>query len=153
MTTNLVLKSQNSISYASGVAKFKVFWSQFLDDPDAHYLVSFSFITELTNTLGGEHLYTLSLDNLGSTLKNIEGGEFNSGTSRDIGFIYADELGAAGSAVVTGHRLRAEFSTNPPVTLIGRPNANILEVAFRDLDGLLSQKTPQFLLFLRFEKI
>jgi hypothetical protein len=50
-------------------------------------------------------------------------------------------------------RLRAEFSTNPPVNLIGRPTQDILEIAFRDITGTLLAKTPQFVLFLRFEKV
>ena len=149
MTTNLVLKSQNSLSYASGVAKFKVFWNQFLDDPYAEYLVSFSFITELTNTLNETDLYALSLDNIGTTMKNIEGGNLNSGTSREIGWVKSEELHSAGAE----HRLRADYSANPPVNIVGRPNSDILEVSFRDLDGALSAKTPQFLLFLRFEKV
>jgi len=147
MTTNLVLKSQNSLSYASGVAKFKVFWNQFLEDPYAEYLVSFSFMSEVNNTLDETDLYALSLDNIGTTFKNIEGGELNSGTSREIGLIYSEEPHSSHA------RLRADYSTNPPVNIVGRPNANILEVAFRDLDGVLSAKSPQFVLFLRFEKI
>ena len=149
MTTNLVLRSQNSLSYASGVAKFKVFWNQFLEDPYAEYLVSFSFITELTIDLDSADLYTLSLDNIGTTMKNIEGGNLNSGTSREIGWVKTEELHAGGAE----HRLRADYTSNPPVNIVGRPNSNILEVAFRDLDGVLSAKTPQFLLFLRFEKV
>ncbi len=147
MTTNLVLKSQNSLSYASGVAKFKVYWNQFLEDPYAEYLVSFSFMSEVNNTLDETDLYALSLDNIGTTFKNIEGGELNSGTSREIGLVYSEEPHSSHA------RLRADYSTNPPVNIVGRPNANILEVAFRDLDGVLSAKTPQFVLFLRFEKI
>ena len=147
MTTNLVLKSQNSLSYASGVAKFKVYWNQFLEDPYAEYLVSFSFMSEVNNTLDETDLYALSLDNIGTTMKNIEGGELNSGTSREIGLIYSEEPHSSHA------RLRADYSTNPPVNIVGRPNANILEVAFRDLDGVLSAKTPQFVLFLRFEKV
>lgn len=147
MTTNLVLKSQNSLSYASGVAKFKVYWNQFLEDPYAEYLVSFSFMSEVNNTLDETDLYALSLDNIGTTMKNIEGGELNSGTSREIGIIYSEEPHSSHA------RLRADYSTNPPVNIVGRPNANILEVAFRDLDGVLSAKTPQFVLFLRFEKV
>ena len=147
MTTNLVLKSQNSLSYASGVAKFKVYWNQFLEDPYAEYLVSFSFMSEVNNTLDETDLYALSLDNIGTTMKNIEGGELNSGTSREIGIIYSEEPHSSHA------RLRADYSTNPPVNIVGRPNANILEVAFRDLDGVLSAKTPPFVLFLRFEKV
>lgn len=147
MTTNLVLRSQNSMSYASGKAQFKVHWAQFLEDPRGEYLVSFSFITEVNNTLNETDLYVLSLDNIGTTLKNIEGGNYNSATSREIGIIYSEEPHSSHA------RLRADYSTNPPVNIVGRPDADVLEVSFRDLDGNLSAKTPQFLLFLRFEKI
>ena len=145
MSVNLILNSSDSISYASGNAKFKVYWSQFLDDPDATYKVSFSFISAVDNTLDESDLYTLHLDNI-ATLKSISGGEYNSGTSKAIGFIYAEEPHSSHA------RLRAEVSTNPPVDLIGRPNEDILNVSFRDLDGVLLQKTPQFVCFIRFEK-
>ena len=104
-------------------------------------------MSEVNNTLDETDLYALSLDNIGTTFKNIEGGELNSGTSREIGLIYSEEPHSSHA------RLRADYSTNPPVNIVGRPNANILEVAFRDLDGVLSAKSPQFVLFLRFEKI
>jgi hypothetical protein len=145
MSVNLVLNSSDSISYASGRAQFKVHWSQFLDDPDATYKVSFSFITAVDANLDENDLYTLHLDNV-ATLKNISGGEYNSGTSKAIGFVYSEEPHSSHA------RLRAEFSTNPPVDLVSRPNEDILNVSFRDLDGVLLQKTPQFILFLRFEK-
>lgn len=145
MSVNLVLNSSDSISYASGRAQFKVHWSQFLDDPDATYKVSFSFITAVDANLNEDDLYTLHLDNV-ATLKNISGGEYNSGTSKAIGFVYSEEPHSSHA------RLRAEFSTNPPVDLVSRPNEDILNVSFRDLDGVLLQKTPQFILFLRFEK-
>ena len=145
MTLNLVLNSSDSISYASGRAQFKVHWSMFLDDPDATYKVSFSFISAVDATLDENDLYTMHLDNI-ATLKSISGGEYNSGTSKAIGFIYSEEPHSSHA------RLRAEASTNPPVDLIGRPNEDILRVSFRDLDGVLLQKTPQFVCFLRFEK-
>ena len=145
MTLNLVLNSSDSISYASGRAQFKVHWAQFLDDPDATYKVSFSFITAVDANLDENDLYTLHLDNV-ATLKSISGGEYNSGTSKAIGFVYSEEPHSSHA------RLRAEFSTNPPVDLVGRPNEDILNVSFRDLDGTLLQKTPQFVCFLRFEK-
>ena len=148
MTTNLVLKSTDSISYSSGRAQFRVSWAQYLDDPDAHYLVSFSFITELTNALGATDLYTLGLDNVGN-LKNIQGGNTSSSNTKDIGFVKVEELHSGGAE----HRLRADYSTNPPVTLIGRPTQDIFDLTFRDLTGALSAKTPQFVCFLRFEKI
>lgn len=145
MTLNLVLNSSDSIWYASGSARFKVHWSQFLDDPDATYKVSFSFISAVDATLDEDDLYTLHLDNV-ATLKSISGGEYNSGTSKAIGYIYAEEPHSSHA------RLRADVSTNPPVDLIGRPNEDLLTVSFRDLDGVLLQKTPQFVCFIRFEK-
>ncbi len=147
MTTNLVLRSQNSMSYASGKAQFKVHWAQFLEDPRGEYLVSFSFISEVNAALDQDDLYVLSLDNIGTTLKNIEGGNYNSATSREIGFILSEE------AAATHARLRADYAFNPPVNIVGRPDADVLEVSFRDLTGALSAKTPQFVLFLRFEKV
>ena len=149
MTTNLVLKSANAMSYASGKAQFKVSWAQFLEDPRGEYLVSFSFISEHSNALGEGDIFTLELTNIGSTLKNIEGGNFNSGTSRDIGFIFVDELHAAGAE----HKLQANYHTNPPVNIVGRPDSDILEVSFRDLTNTLTAKTPAFVLFLRFQKL
>jgi len=147
MTLNLVLKSSDSISYASGNAKFKVHWAQFLDDPDATYKVSFSFISDTDATLDQGDLYTFHLDNI-ATLKNITGGEFNSGTSKAIGYIFPTKQPSSAPHA----RLIAEVSTNPTVDLVGRPTEDILNVSFRDLDGVLLQKTPQFVCFLRFEK-
>jgi hypothetical protein len=147
MTCNIVLKSSDSISYASGRAKFKMNWAQFLADQDAEYKVTFSFITDTDSTLAQTDLYVLALDNIG-TLKTIQGGEFNSSITKQIGLIYPTKLPSSAPHA----RLFAEHSTNPPVNLIGRPTQDILEIAFRDLDGDLLQKTPQFVLFLRFEK-
>ena len=146
MTCNLVLKSEDSISYALGKAKFKMNWAQFLADSDAEYKVSFSFISAVDANLNEDDLYILALDNIG-TLKTIQGGEFNSSIGKEIGIVYSEEPHASHA------RLRANFSTNPPVNLVGRPTQDILEIAFRDLTGTLLAKTPQFVLFLRFEKI
>ena len=147
MTCNLVLKSADSISYAAGKASFKMNWAQFLADQDAEYKVTFSFITELTLNLNADDLYILALDNIG-TLKTIQGGEYNSSITKEIGWVKPDELHAAGAE----HRLTASYTDNPPVNLVGRPTQDILEIAFRDLTGALLAKTPQFVLFLRFEK-
>lgn len=148
MTTNLFLKSSDSLYYSAGRARFKVNWGQFLNDPQAEYKVSFSFITESTNTLDHTDLYTVSLETIGSTLKMIKGGQTNSSIVQEIGYVLSEDSHGGAEA-----RLRAEFSTNPPVNLASRPTADILEVAFRDETGALSSKTPAFLLFLRFEKI
>jgi len=148
MSVNLVLKSSDSISYASGKCSFLVKWAQFLDDHQK-YKVSFSFISEHSNTIDEGDIFTLELSNIGTTLKNIRGGETTSTTSREIGFIYVDELHSAGAE----HKLQANFNTNPPVDLVGRPNQDLLEISFRDLTGALTAKTPNFVLFLRFEAI
>ena len=50
-------------------------------------------------------------------------------------------------------RLKAEYSTNPPINLCNRPDQDILEISFKDITGALSQKSPAFVLFLRFEVI
>ena len=148
MTTNLVLKSNDSLFYSAGRARFKVNWGQFLDDPRAEYKVSFSFITESSTDLDHTDLYTLSLDVTGSTLKMIKGGETNSSCVQDIGIVYSEDTHGGGLA-----HLKADFSTNPPVNLASRPTADIFEVSFRDTTGSLSAKSPPFMLFLRFEKI
>ena len=51
--------------------------------------------------------------------------------------------------------LQASYSTNPPVTIQGRPEGNIITIAFRDLNKVKPIPTiiPKFVLFLRFEKI
>ena len=146
MTTNLVLKSANSMYYAGGKAQFKVNWAQFMSDPNAEYLVSFSFITAVDGGLNENDLYVLDLENIG-VLKNIEGGNFNSSTSRTLGFVYPEEPHSSHS------RIRAEYTSNPPVNIVGRPSSDILEIAWRDLTGALSAKSPAFVLFLRFEKL
>ena len=146
MTTNLYLNSNNALSYTAGKAIFKVSWVQYLSNHQ-NYKVSFSFMSVVDANLNEDDLYVLSLDNIGSTLKNIQGGNYNSSTSREVGFIYSEEPHSSHA------RLRAEFLSNPPVDCVGRPNQDLLEISFRDLSGALSQKTPQFVLFLRFEAI
>lgn len=146
MTTNLVLKSSDSLAYTAGRAQFRVSWAQYLDDPDAQYLVSFSFITAVDPALNEDDLYVLGLDNVG-TLKNIQGGNTSSSNTKDIGYLYPEEPHSSHA------RIRAEYSTNPPVTLIGRPSQDIFDLTFKDITGALSAKTPAFVCFLRFEKI
>ena len=147
MSVNLVLKSSDSISYASGKASFVVKWAQFLTTEHQHYKLSFSFITEVDGNLNEDDLYVLSLDNIGTTLKNLRGGQSTSTTSREVGFIYSEEPHSSHA------RLRAEFSSNPPVDLVGRPNQDLLEISFKDITGTLMEKTPAFVLFIRFEAI
>jgi len=145
MTTNLVLKSSDSLAYTAGRAQFRVSWAQYLDDPDAQYLVSFSFITAVDAALNEDDLYVLGLDNVG-TLKNIQGGNTSSSNTKDIGYLYPEEPHSSHA------RIRAEYSTNPPVTLCGRPTQDIFDLTFKDITGALSAKTPAFVCFLRFEK-
>ena len=147
MSINLVLNSRDSVYYAGGQAKFVTKWSQFPSENEK-YNVSFSFITEVDDDLDDEDLFTLSLDNIGSTIKNIRGGEYNSSTTSHIGYLLPEQPHSASRT-----RLRADHSSNPPVTIIGRPNNDLLEISFRDLTGTLLQKTPQFILFIRFEAI
>jgi|DEB0MinimDraft_10_1074344.scaffolds.fasta_scaffold130687_2 hypothetical protein len=148
MSFNVVLRSADSISYASGKAQFKVHWGQFLTD-GAKYKLSFSFISEVVATLDHTDLYELHLDNIGATPKMIAGGDRNSSTSMAVGFIYSEEPHSTGASADA--RLRAEYSTNPPVDLLGRPDLDVCTVSFRDITGALSAKTPAFTLFLRFE--
>ena len=135
MSVNLVLKSSDSISYASGKASFICKWGQFLTEHQ-QYKLSFSFISEVDANLDEDDLYVLSLDNIGTTLKNIQGGNFNSSTSRDVGVVYSEEPHSSHA------RLRADYSTNPPVDMVGRPNQDLLEISFKDITGVLMAKTP-----------
>ena len=144
MSFNLVLNSNDSMYYAGGVARFKVHFGQFMSESQK-YKVSFSFISESTQTLDQNDLFTFNLDNIGAQLKNIGGGEFNSSTSTNIGFIMPEEPHSAHT------RLRADNLTNPPVDLIGRPDQDILQISFRDLSQALVAKTPQFVAHIRFE--
>ena len=147
MSFSVVLRSADSISYASGKAVFKVHWGQFLTD-GAKYKLSFSFISEVDATLDHTDLYELHLDNIGATPKMIAGGNTSSSTSMAVGFLLSEEPHPTGSADA---RLRADYSTNPPVDLLGRPDLDVCTVSFRDITGSLSAKTPAFTLFLRFE--
>lgn len=151
MSVNLVLNSRNSLSYDSGKASFFVNWSQFYeDDPNAKYNVSFSFSSEVDNTLDQDDIYTLNLDNIGANMRTITSiGQFGVGssTSSVLGVVYPED--AQGVHI----RLVSHFNDNPPVTLHQRPVENLLEVSFRDLAQSFSEKTPQFILIIRFEKI
>jgi hypothetical protein len=53
----------------------------------------------------------------------------------------------------SNNRLIADYTTNPPVTIWGRPNENLLEVSFKDLDNVLANKEPHFVMIVRFEKV
>ena len=146
MTTNLYLNSANALSYAGGRAKFKVSWVQYLSNHQ-NYKVSFSFITAVDANLDEDDLYVLSIENPGTVFKQIAGGANSSSTSTNLGIIYSEEPHSSHA------RLRANPSDNVPIDLCGRPNEDLLEIAFRDVSGVLSGKTPQFILFLRFEAI
>jgi len=144
MSFNVALRSNDSISYANGVAKFKVHWGQFVEHGHK-YKLSFSFISEVDGTLDESDLYELHLDNIGATPKMIAGGNYNSSTSMAVGYIYSEEPHSSHA------RLRAEYSTNPPCDIWGRPDLDICTISFRDITGTLSSKEPAFTLFLRFE--
>lgn len=148
MTTNLYLNSANALSYAGGRAKFKVAWVQYLSEHQ-NYKVSFSFITSTDSTLTQDDIYLLSIENPGTVFKQIAGGANSSSTSTNLGFIYVTKTPDSAPHA----RLFSEHNTNPPIDICGRPDQDLLEVVFRDVSGVLSSKTPQFLLFLRFEAI
>lgn len=146
MTTNLYLNSNNALSYTSGKATFKVSWVQYLSEHQ-NYKVSFSFMSVVDANLNEDDLYVLSIENPGTVFKQIAGGANSSSTSTNLGIIYAEEPHSSHA------RLRANSSDNVPIDLCGRPDQDLLEIAFRDVSGVLSVKDPQFLLFLRFEAI
>jgi hypothetical protein len=144
MSFNLVLNSNDSMYYAGGVARFKVHFGQFMSEAQK-YKVSFSFISEVSQALDEDDLFSFNLDNIGAQLKNIGGRQYNSSTSTNIGFILSEEPHSSHV------RLRANHSSNPPVDLIGRPDQDILQISFRDLSQALVAKTPQFVAHIRFE--
>jgi len=148
---NLILNSRKSLSYSQGVCKFFVNWNQFFEsDPNAKYNVSFSFSTEIDNTLDQDDIYTISINNFGSLMRTITSiGQFGVGStsSNVIGIVYPENITGANI------RLVAHAHDNPETTIYGRPHDNIIEVQFNDLTNVLSQKTPQFIMNLRFEKI
>ena len=148
MTTNLYLNSANALSYAGGKAIFKIAWVQYLSE-HKNYKVSFSFITSTDSSLTQDDIYLLSIENPGTVFKQIAGGSNSSSTSTNLGFIYVTKTPDSAPHA----RLMSEHNTNPPIDICGRINEDLLEIAFRDVSGVLSSKTPQFVLFLRFEAI
>ena len=146
MTTNLYLNSNNALSYTAGKAIFKVSWVQYLSNHQ-NYKVSFSFMSVVDANLDEDDLYVLSIENSGTIFKQIAGGSNSSSTSTNLGIIYSEEPHSSHA------RLRANYNDNVPIDLCGRPDQDLLEIAFRDVSGALSVKNPQFLLFLRFEAI
>ena len=144
MSFNLVLSSSDSIYYATGIAQFKVHFGQFLTEAQK-YKVTFSFISEVDNTLNETDLYTFHLDNIGTTIKAIKGGNTSSSTTTAIGILRSEEPHSSHA------RLRADFSSNPPVDIIGRPDVEVIQVSIRDLNGTLTAKTFPWVAFIRFE--
>jgi len=144
MSFNLVLSSSDSISYVSGVAQFKVHWAQFNSEAQK-YKVSFSFISEVDATLDESDLYTLHLDNIGTTIKSIKGGNTSSSTTTVIGWLKPEEPHSSHARII------AEYNTNTPVDIMGRPDQDIIQISIRDLNGTLSAKTFPFVCILRFE--
>jgi hypothetical protein len=153
MSINLVLHSTDAISYAYGTAEFYVNWNNFYeDDPYCSYNVSFSFQTEATNHIDADDLYSLNLENFGTTFRTIEGAgtDGNSNNSLSLGFIQPREVHSSSNI-----QLVAYHSSNPPVTIQGRPNSSMIQVTLRDFSKAKAPAslTPEFMLFLRFEKI
>jgi len=152
MSINLVLNSDNSLFYNAGLARFFVNWSQFFeDDSHAKYNMSFSFMSKPDATVDDDDLFVVAFDNLGATLKTITPIGQNgvgSTSSTVMGLIKPERVQNA-----SNNRLIAEYSTNPPVTIWGRPSENLLEVSFKDLDDVLANKEPHFVMIVRFEKL
>jgi len=152
MTINLVLNSDKSLYYNAGLARFYVNWSQFYeDDPTAQYDVSFSFQSIPDSSVNDEDLYVVSLDNLGSTMKTITSigqNGIGSTSSTIIGLVKPERVQNAAE-----NKLIANYLDNAPVRIIGRPQENQIEVSFKDLDDVLANKEPHFLMILRFEKV
>ena len=152
MSINLVLNSDNSLFYNAGLARFFVNWSQFFeDDSNAKYNMSFSFSSKPDSTVDDTDLFVVAFDNLGSTLKTITPIGQNgvgSTSSTIMGIIKPERVQSA-----SNNRLIADYSTNPPVTIWGRPSENLLEVSFKDLEDVLANKEPHFVMIVRFEKL
>ena len=161
MSINLVLHSIDAISYEFGTAEFYVNWNNFYeDDPYCSYNVSFSFQTEMvaSSVLASTDLYTLNLENLGTTFRTIEGAgtDGNSNNSLSLGFLETRQQNLNDFYNSNLRRtLVAYHSTNPPVTIQGRPNSSMIQVTLRDFSKAKAPATliPEFMLFLRFEKI
>lgn len=161
MSINLVLHSTDAISYANGTAEFYVNWNNFYeDDPYCSYNVSFSFTTEMLDqdTISPTDLYSLNLENFGTTFRSIEGAgnDGNSNNSLSLGFLETREQHQNQAHNSNFKRtIVAYHYTNPPVTIQGRPNSSMIQVTIRDFSKAKAPATltPQFMLFLRFEKI
>lgn len=152
MSINLVLNSDNSLFYNAGLARFFVNWSQFFeDDSHAKYDMTFSFISIPDSTVDDEDLYVIAFDNLGSTLKTITpiGQNGVGSTSSTIMGIVKPERVQNSSE----NRLFSNYLDNPPVTIWGRPSENLLEVSFKDLDNVIANKEPHFVMIVRFQKL
>lgn len=152
MSINLVLNSDNSVFYNAGLARFFVNWSQFFeDDSHAKYNMSFSFTSIPHASVNDDDLYVVAFDNLGSTLKTISPigpNAVGSTSSTIMGIVKPERVQSASE-----NRLFADHNMNPPVTIWGRPNENLLEVSFKDLDNVLANKEPHFVMIVRFEKV
>ena len=153
MSINLVLHSTDAISYANGTAEFYVNWNNFYeDDPYCTFNLTFSFITDADNSIDANDLYSLNLENFGTTFRTIEGAgtDGNSNNSLSLGFIEPYEMHSS-----SNRNLKAYYTSNPPVTIQGRPNSSMVQVTLRDFSKAKAPAslTPDFILFLRFEKI
>jgi hypothetical protein len=153
MSINLVLHSTDAISYAFGTAEFFVNWNNFYeDDPEAQYNISFSFITNTDDSIIPEDLYSLNIENLGTTFRTIEGTNTSGNSNNSLALGYVEPAKSESGA---DKLLKATFHTNPPVTIQGRPNNSLIKVSLRDFSKLKPQPdlTPAFMLFIRFQKL
>lgn len=151
MSINVVFKSTKSLNYFSGVAEFFVNWSNFFPEDESYceYNLSFSYISQSANTIVDTDLYSLEVD-LGTNLQILgtsnSNQNANAGTETTIGYVRPDYNH-------NNFRMRSDYSDNPPVLIKGRPSNNNVKITLRDLTGTISQKNPQFLCILRFEKL
>ena len=159
MSVNVVLKSSKSLNYFNGVADFFVNWNNFIPEDESYceYNLTFSFITERNATNGNKDIYSLEVD-LGTNLQIMGSSNSNqnanAGTDNTIGFVQPNQLSdQVFFNSFNSWSLLAEHNLNAPVTCKGRPSNNNVKITLRDLFGVITEKTPVFLLILRFEKI
>ena len=151
MSVNVVLKSSKALNYFNGVAEFFVNWNNFIPEDESYceYNLNFSFITNSSNTINEDDLYSLEVD-LGTNLQIMGSSDSNqnanAGTENTIGFVRPDYN-------QNDFRMLSHAYDNPLVTIKGRPSNNNVKITLRDLTGTICEKEPAFLLILRFEKI
>tara|TARA_Y100000114_G_scaffold157164_1_gene187640 strand:- start:4346 stop:4819 length:474 start_codon:yes stop_codon:yes gene_type:complete len=151
MSINVVFKSPKSLSYISGQAEFFVNWNNFFPEDESYceYSLSFSYISQSSSSLAETDLYALEVD-VGTSLQILGTSDTNqnanAGTDIIIGMVKPEKVG-------TNFRMVSDYLDNPPVLVKGRPSNNMVKITLKDLTGTISQKNPQFLCILRFEKL